>query len=94
MGVAAATVPEFVSDQDDPPLEEDGGEHLQQFVNGETLKQTVKVHMFQSGIHWSTQSYNLDSNKETSFKYRVRSQIAASKSDFHRCTAISLQLLC
>lgn len=65
----AAVLPEFVGDQDDPPLQQDGGEHLQQFVNAETLKQTVKVHVFQSGIHWSTQSYDLGSDKGTQHKY-------------------------
>lgn len=74
-----AVVPEFVSDQDDPPLEQNGGEHLQQFVNAETLKQTLKVHVFQAGIHWTTQSYNLDSNKGTQYKYRFISQTQEKK---------------
>ena len=83
MPIPAAVVPEFVGDHDDPPLEQNGGEHLQQFVNAETLEQTVKVHVFQSGIYWSTQIYNLDGNKRTQYKYRVISQkreiIATSK---------------
>lgn len=58
-------VPEFVSDEDDPPLKENGGKHLQEFVDTETLQQTVKVHMLQSGVHWSTQSQYLASNKST-----------------------------
>lgn len=46
-------IPEFVSDKDDPPLEQKGGENLQEFCDTETFQQTVKVHMLQSGVHRS-----------------------------------------
>lgn len=94
LALPAAVVPEFVSDQDDPPLEQNGGEHLQQFVNAETLKQTVKVHVFQSGIHRSTQSYDLDSNKGTQHQCSyitntvTSPKMAPSETDIHRCSAI------
>ncbi len=52
-------VPEFVSDEDDPPLKQKRGKHLQEFPNTETLQETVKVHVLQSGVHWSTQSQYL-----------------------------------
>lgn len=64
MFCAPAAVPEFVSNEDDPPLEQNGGEHLQEFSDTETLQQTVEVYMLQSGIHWTTQSQNLAEQRE------------------------------
>lgn len=57
-------VPEFVSNEDDPPLKQNGGKHLQEFTDTETLQQAVKVHMFQSGVHWSTQRQYLAKQQE------------------------------
>lgn len=49
-------VPELVGYEDDPPLQQDGGEHLQQSADAQTLQQAVKVHVLQPGVHGSTQS--------------------------------------
>lgn len=57
-------IPEFVSDKDDPPLEQKGGKHLQEIPDTETLQQTVKVHVLQPGVHRSTQSQHLAEQQE------------------------------
>lgn len=38
-------VPEFVSDEDNSPLQQNGGEHLQESPYTETLEQAVEVHV-------------------------------------------------
>lgn len=64
MFCVAAAAPERVSDEDDPPLEQNGGKNLQEFPDTETLQQTFEVHVLQSGVHGSTQSQYLAEQQE------------------------------
>lgn len=57
--VTAGSAPELVSDEDDPPLQEDGGEHLQEAGHAEALQQAVEVDVLQPGVHGPTQSQYL-----------------------------------
>ena len=60
----SAAVPEFVSDEDDPPLQQKGGKHLQEVPDAEALQQAVEVNVLQPGVHWATQSQNLHEQQE------------------------------
>lgn len=47
--------PELVGDEDDSPLQQDGGEDLQQPADAQALQQAVKVHVLQPGVHRAAQ---------------------------------------
>lgn len=57
-------LPELIGDKDHSPLKQKGGKHLQEFPDAETLQETVKIHMLQSGVHRATQSQDLAKQKE------------------------------
>ena len=44
-------LPEFVRHKDDPALQQQRGKYSYDLSYAEAAEQTVKVHMFQSGIH-------------------------------------------
>lgn len=50
-----AAAPELVGDEDDPPLQQDGGEDLQQPADAQALQQAVKVHVLQPRVHRAAQ---------------------------------------
>lgn len=74
-------IPQFVSDEDDPPLQQQGGKHLQEFPNTETLQQTLKVHVLQPGVHRSTQGQNLAEQQENKHMF-----ISKCKHRFAACS--------
>lgn len=53
--MVAAAAPELVCDEDDPPLQQDGGEDLQQPADAQALQQAVKVHVLQPRVHGAAQ---------------------------------------
>lgn len=52
-------VPQLVSNEDDPALQEQGAEHLQQPLNAQAPQQRPEVHVFQPGVHRPAQGQHL-----------------------------------
>ena len=56
-------LPEFVGDEDDASLQQQGGEHLEQAAHAQALQQAVKVHVLQPRVHRPTHGQHLRHNR-------------------------------
>jgi len=52
-------LPQLVSDEDDPALQEQGAEHLQEALHTQALQQSPEVHVLQPGVHRPAQGQHL-----------------------------------
>lgn len=56
-------VPELVCDEDDPPLQKQGGENTEQVADAERGEEGLKVYMFQPGVQGAAQFNHLPENR-------------------------------